>query len=173
MPELGTLLETRVLVLPKLGALQTMMGAVVPELETVSKIHDAVMPAAGAFLESATRRAKAMKTAITASPPFLGPAFLGAPRTYSIGPYRWKFAIGRPLVRLCDISRHGVRPGTAHVENRPNFPPTMVDNRVPWSHSRVVLLPKSEHLGHTSQSNTRLPSPLALKIVQDTARRPP
>ena len=66
MPELGTLLETRVLVLPKLGALQTMMGAVVPEVETVSKIHDAAMPAAGAFLESATRRAKAMKTAITA-----------------------------------------------------------------------------------------------------------
>ena len=70
MPQLGTLLETRVLVLPKLGALQTLMGAVVPELETVSKIHDAVMPAAGAFLESATRRAKAMKTAIAASPPF-------------------------------------------------------------------------------------------------------
>ena len=53
------LLEISVVVLPRLDALQTMMGAVVPELETVSKIHDVVMPAAETLSDSVTWCAKA------------------------------------------------------------------------------------------------------------------
>ena len=59
MPELGALLEISVVVLPRLDALQTMMGAVVPELGAVSKIHDVVMPAAETFSDSVMRCAKA------------------------------------------------------------------------------------------------------------------
>ena len=46
---MGALLEITVVVLPRLDALQTTMGAMVPEPETVSKIHDAAMPAAETF----------------------------------------------------------------------------------------------------------------------------